>query len=1609
MDQLIDHCIKECLGDKNSPINKTLQAVFNGVTRDMKTFLHGLFCSPSLEGVSATTTSPPSEIRCLVIHPHQKLFRMIFLKHARNHGLEATVQEGAPEEEMPSTETPDKDFSTNVTEPKIVKRRRRLLASSSGSSLAPPPPPSLHNPTTSTHGNEQRLKQLMATKLFRVKFLLKSTDKVITREYRTGLSVRLVCATLMDPMWHGKCVALSDIPHLILWSLLSFHNNPKPREFIQHVLLDEQTRSDFFVGFQLQYPDELMSYRLEILLEEKAQDELLSSKRLRTKMSDIVNQVPDQDSLQRAEEILKTNSHLDPDLMTLTAYLYFRFRTTDLRLPYDAVKTYFSVITCIFEEYGRSVSSADIAPVAGYEPHQEQQHYLEEHQVPSALDVMSTASKAGAKIDISKSSIHYARILEIASELCLFMHRRAQGDELLIQSRGEVVTELDQQSLLRMSILQRLYVSMGRVEDRLQKLKVLEDLKQENLMGERKQFFWAKSMQTPWKGMVHDLSRRLHSFQANALLAFGSMTPNCVVFAVEQGVSPQSIHTTFRHFNRKYPSLRLQVLKAVSDNTRRGVPVRLEISNAEDIVNSSEDAPELPAYLFDRRDSALVISDGSMCFVAFSSPAAHQRLCSYSVMETLTTMYHQKFMPYYSILIRLYTGVFSNYEQPCGQVPDEDVENRDDYENLWIVVNTLFYQLCRYSSKSRRRMVEAASKALMDRNHKMFRFYRWMHWICERLDDYMECFPFFKVCGEEESGAGLKDRHQALSNTCDIILCFLCLRTTHTLTGTLLARMLAYLEDITKTKALGYDTHSDLLLYLRHLKRVFESEPSLPQMKEGVQQHLRLSFYPDEVQTDGLHRQSELFKELLFDLQHRDRDRVTWINILFYAFCTDKRMDLKLCGDVLFEMDYDLEKLDRKVYWKHARRDGSDRDAVKTGTRKQKRTTPSSSAAVSMTSSRVGTPIQHASPFSSIHGTPISAPASPFSPPQTPTTKKSMLKSSLREKKYSQASWRNMSTLDENLSEEDEEGEGGEDQKRNIEKRISTKALLLRRQDRENRVGYGHLHQDRTQWKNTPYKDNFATRSVYYGLREISSNPQLYVACMEYSVFFCWPKTSIKFNDEEDQEATELQPPGPIYYLKGTEFSDQDQFKAATSVGTWRYETLKYDKEERFDSFSDLLRELEWMLYYRNYDLKEKAAQSYKIANGGNCYWRIRTDDFVRKHINSRLPVDYRELEEKDELKCGEFICLEDSLWILKTEEVPDQELLHSSSSTSASAATTANGAGANTSGPSDSELRYLCKEHSGTFAYVLGDIENKADSIDSLPLVEFIRSCLVVQQPTVENIVEETEELLDEGLVLPQQPPPPLPLSTSSQSSAKPVARATAPASATSMHPPPSIPNSKSKLPSSAPFRDRSLYPDVHTTSESLHLSQKRPHSPTTPPRPPPNSFNRYVARPEPGMLVPSETNKSNPGRISPPRMWKPSEYAKRIEKDPQFQEISKRFMQTSNDTSPTSTPSSPSSSPTSSYCGAPPLQALAPEMQELFSDVPMHNDPLDELFDGPAQHGTMFFWQNEMKNYWNKAPKEVRPEHQSVKEFKDRLEKEGQFKRGVGDIRPRRTNAKR
>lgn len=425
-----------------------------------------------------------------------------------------------------------------------------------------------------------------------------------------------------------------------------------------------------------------------------------------------------------------------------------------------------------------------------------------------------------------------------------------------------------------------------------------------------------------------------------------------------------------------------------------------------------------------------LLTDGtSRAYVLFSDPRAHQRFCNFSVMEAATTPRQEKLVPLYPLLLRMYSGVFGCFDwcptdlsklaahqsvyrrviesdfgakgpkgggappgdpdptPDCNMKPNLDPDNidqvdfADDHENLALFVNSVFFQLCRYTISEVKRLQDTLHADVLDGRERDFKTYRLFHRVCATLDDYMADFPYFvtKEGESERPDAATKtrdptpknshrtphviddvtlteERTRGLAYTCEVLLCFVCLGSAHTLKGDTIFRLKKYLDSLSGDHA---GRHDPLRLYLELLDAY---NANRDRIVEGSNDRVTLSFDRELANQNNLFIQAPgAFDDVIFPDAFRleagsgsARKEHARINSLFYAFVSDRHLSIDMRGQVLFDMDHQRQRVSKAAYFRQLRDPLKGSDARVAD--RIKAPTPDGSAAASRSSTPLAPP-----------------------------------------------------------------------------------------------------------------------------------------------------------------------------------------------------------------------------------------------------------------------------------------------------------------------------------------------------------------------------------------------------------------------------------------------------------------------------------------------------------------------------------------------------------------------------------------------------------------------------------------------------------------------------
>jgi hypothetical protein len=803
-----------------------------------------------------------------------------------------------------------------------------------------------------------------------------NTGPPIDRDYETVRGITLLCHTLVDARLKGR-KKLCEIPHLIVRSMLESASVSKPnddgprdrREFLEG-LLCESARQDPFTTFVFKCPFIFDTMLLETDVRRK-EALIESSKRLKTV-------IEKKEGEPRPEESSALQAPLDTERLTLAIYLTYRLLISNLDVTVGQSETSFCLVMYLFEEaVGKSRNS-------------------------SGLFLASKSSIDSAKKDISTNPFLFERVLKVADYAIRFVLSKAtvatSDPNVIKPPRPPKVLSLIYEATLQLKLsLDRIKRVDGAKEEDISSLRRMF-FWQRNL-----QLTW-RIVELEFQRRFSPqraAQARLFATEFPECCAFmldPSVTPETFIRSVHH---MNKMHPMFRFIEIAYTDEGVRFIKNDGDFPSRGYFTRYVPGKEPE--GDDEDAEKM-RYRFQAEAEATakglrgpsyfsLLTDGtSRAYILFNDPRAHQRFCNFSVMEAITTPRQEKLMLLYPLLLRMYSGVFGCFDwcptdlsrlasyqsvyrkvlendfgakgSQSGSAPSSDptldcnmkpnltpdnidqVDFSDDHENLALFVNSVFFQLCRYTISEVKKLQDTLHADVLDGKERDFKTYRFFHRICATMDDYMADFPYFvKKEGESERPhteaktedptpknshrtphviddiSLMEERMKGLAYTCEVLLCFMCLGSVHTLKGDTLFRLKKYLDDLSGDKAGRHDS-------LRNYLEVLDSyNANRNKIVEGSQNRITLSFDRDLAYQNNLFIQSPgVFDDLIFPDQFLNeagtgsaRKEHARINTLFYTFISDKHLSIDVRGQVLFDMDHQRQRVSKAAYFRQFR------------------------------------------------------------------------------------------------------------------------------------------------------------------------------------------------------------------------------------------------------------------------------------------------------------------------------------------------------------------------------------------------------------------------------------------------------------------------------------------------------------------------------------------------------------------------------------------------------------------------------------------------------------------------------------------------------------------
>lgn len=885
--------------------------------------------------------------------------------------------------------------------------------------------------------------------------------------------------------------------------------------------------------------------------------------------------------------------------LVLAAYLYHVRRSADLGLSREDHRSTFNLLMGGIEEACRRAGG------------------------DSSLDVMSHSSREDARRKVEARPQVYLRVAQVACEICLYARRFLVGIYNNNNNNNCTRMRLSGKTSWNMSLLTEIHAAAPSMVSRVDRL---ADARPD---ASPSSFRWTRTIQQPWKIALQAISADLAPHQARCLQEFAFRHRSCVMVKVEAPTRPSHVLDTVRALNRKYPTFSMGVVRfepsAADDHTHA---MSLAHDNPEDVATLSP--VDWIALVEDSSGSAARFS------VLFSSPKAHHRLVQHSILEALVTKKRQKLMPVCTHITRMYSCVFVDSDReppPVAKEEEEEEDDDDDEEQLSLFVDALFYMLCTSSAHRYKRMGSTLRHKILEQGHQLFFAYRLLHKLMTRIDRSMVRFPFFFF--EEPSSspeATSAECHRGLSILCDRVLCFLCMKCTHTVSG----ESIRILLDAMKKDSRLRSDHANLRDYLRHIEGILGSNPGdrrLPRAALGEQRRISLSFYPDEIYSDGTCDRNAFLEDLR--RHHTHTERLTWINVMIYDILVDENLGLETASKVFFDMDFIPEENEKRVYWRKLRAEG--KDIVVSDAKNPDQGVPGKDPDIGEQPARAA-----------------SAPTTPSTPgtPLTPITK------------YKRVNLlRAIFPLGKDQFAPAPPGIKGKESLHRKKKRLELRAALIRQIKSEANSDHGWVGSCRSRHRRR-HRSASEPAASYYGLRAVETDPD----ARSYQDTFLSREDreeDDEADDEEDQHHATWDPSSPggakVAYLDGSEATRGDVSASLAAPGRWRYVLAPAVADgSDLSSLGTFLMQLEWMLYYRS------KSQAARPASEAECPWTIDWAKFIGDCANSKLPVDCFSMPTAPPRRAAdaaapEIVYIEDSLMVRglgrrKTSEAAPRE-----------------------------------------------------------------------------------------------------------------------------------------------------------------------------------------------------------------------------------------------------------------------------------------------------------------------------------------------------------------
>ena len=922
------------------PVTELLWGAFGGCTLALVDFLDRVLLNH--QGIGC-------EKHYLVLSRLHERFLELFLEHCKELKLDNIHGDPDPENHL---SLPVKDAESNLPDgAKNVTKKRLCVAVSFYSS--------------------HRL---------RVRYV-PNTSSPVDRDYETSRGIILLCHTICDVRLKGR-TKLCEIPHLIVRSMLESAHISKPgedgskerREFLEGILSDS-ARQDPFTTFVFKCPFIFDTLLLETDVRRK-EALLESSKRLKTIFEKKENESkPDSTS---------SMAPLDTERLTLAIYLTYRLLISNLDVTVGQSETSFCLVMYLFEEATGTVRNSP------------------------GLFLASKSSIESAKKDIAANPFLFERVVKVVDYAVRFvLSKTTEGttDPGVIQPpRAPKVLSLIYEATHQLKLsLDRIKRVDGAKEEDVAALRRMF-FWQRNL-----QLTWRIVELEFQRRFSPQRAAQARKFAQEfpdccAFMLDPSVTPETFIRSVHH---MNMMHPMFRFIEVAYTEDGVRFIKNEGDYPTAVFFTRY--CPKSEPPNGEGEEYEWLRYRYKMENEASeknlrgpsyfsLLTDGtSRAYILFDNPKTHQRFCNFSVTEVITTPRQEKLMLLYPFLLRMYSGVFGRFDwcptdlsklashqsvyrkvlendfgtkgpqagtaPEATQAPDcnmkpnlipeniDQVDMADDHENLALFVNSVFFQLCRYTISEVKKLQDTLHANVLEGGERDFKTYRLFHRICATLDDYMADFPYFVMKEGEpkrpeadvktrnegpknshriphviDDIALMEERMKGLAYTCEVLLCFMCLGSVHTLKGDTVFRLKKYLDSLSGDQAGRHDP-------LRHYIELLDSyDSNRTKIAEGSNERVMLSFDRQLAFQNNLFIKAPgVFDDLtipeLFDGEtglRSARVEHARVNRLFYSFIADKHLSIDMRGQVLFDMDHQKQRVSKAAYNRQLKKDGTD-------------------------------------------------------------------------------------------------------------------------------------------------------------------------------------------------------------------------------------------------------------------------------------------------------------------------------------------------------------------------------------------------------------------------------------------------------------------------------------------------------------------------------------------------------------------------------------------------------------------------------------------------------------------------------------------------------------